>query len=270
MKQLVALVSALSIFSCKAPPTPATGSTGDSAAVTAKIPPLEGGSENLFRYRWYFSEVRGEAISLPADTAQLLFYPGQLSTVRGSTGCNSLNASFVLANSHSIRFSPVATTKRMCAGSNAATEAAILQALSDTKYYSVNDETLRFYNDSVLLAVLKPSLTAASQASQGHNDDAASETEIRGGGNEPFWSLEVNKKTGIHFRLVGGDSLHADYVAPVRLPNAAGNSYRVVTPDGILKAVVYDRICINDMSGDSLPKALEVSWKNLKLKGCGR
>jgi len=264
------IIASLYICSCNTPPTTIVTEKADSSSVSTTLPRLEGGSEHLFRHRWYFTEAKGQAIVPSLDTAQLLFYPGHLSTVRGSTGCNKLNGSFVLGDSNAIQFSPIATTRRMCANGGSAIEKAILASLSEAKFYSINDVTLKLFNDSIVVAVLRAALPGQDEGSSFQTDNAATDTEFKGGGNEPFWSLEVNKKTGIHFRLIGGDSVHSAYVNPVRLENATGSCYKVQTADGIFNAFVYDRLCINDMSGDSLPQAVEISWKNLKLKGCGR
>ncbi|MBA2563201.1 MAG: META domain-containing protein [Chitinophagaceae bacterium] len=91
------------------------------SAVTPPEPPLvSGGSENFFANRWLLMEVDGQPVSTSGDNreAHLLFYPGQLSRVSGSTGCNNLNGTFELSGVNKIKFSPLATTKMMCADNN--------------------------------------------------------------------------------------------------------------------------------------------------------
>ncbi len=55
-----------------------------------------GGSEMLYRYQWNLTEINGRPITAFGidNTAHLLFSPGQVNKVSGSTGCNRLNGSF--------------------------------------------------------------------------------------------------------------------------------------------------------------------------------
>ncbi|MEJ7680493.1 MAG: META domain-containing protein [Segetibacter sp.] len=60
--------------------------------------PVYAGSETLYQYRWNLMELNGQ----PADagtpnTAFLLFYPGQVNRVSGSTGCNRLTGTFEIS-----------------------------------------------------------------------------------------------------------------------------------------------------------------------------
>lgn len=69
-----------------------------------------------------------------------MFYPGQVSRVSGSTGCNRLNGTFELSDDHKIKFSPLATTKMAGTGN---TETEFLTALSQVDNWSiVNNELL--------------------------------------------------------------------------------------------------------------------------------
>jgi heat shock protein HslJ len=120
-----------------------------SAIVT---PPGSGGSEMLFQYQWNFIEVNGKPVSLGTDTARLLFYPGQVSRVSGSTGCNRLNGTFELSEGHKIKFSPLVTTKMACPGVD---ELQLLTALGEVNNWSIINNELLLSNGGVQVAKLQ-------------------------------------------------------------------------------------------------------------------
>lgn len=104
--------------------------------------PETGGSELLFMYRWDLAELDGRQVSSEAGekAAHLLFSPGQVSTVAGSTGCNRLRGTFELKEGNKISFSPLVTTKMACVGNNS--EPAFLEALSKADGWSVTEKEL--------------------------------------------------------------------------------------------------------------------------------
>lgn len=89
-------------------------------------------------------------------------------------------------------------------------------------------------------------------------------------GNEPFWSLEIDFDKKIHFKTVGGDSISKPSVKGIRLMDVAATSYITQTEGGLLNVIIYDQTCVNDMSGDTLPKMVEVNVADKKYSGCGR
>lgn len=91
-----------------------------------------------------------------------------------------------------------------------------------------------------------------------------------GSGNEPFWSVEIDLDQRMIFKVLGADSINVPTVPAIRLMDVAASSYRAETTAGLLNIVVYDQVCINDMSGDSLPKRVEVYLGEKKFSGCGQ
>lgn len=119
---------------------------------SATSPAEYGGSEMLYQYKWNLTELNGKPVPTgTTDTAQLLFYPGQVNRVSGSTGCNRLNGTFELSGVNKIKFSPLATTKMYCPGN---TEAQFLTALAKTDNWSILNNELLLNSGKVLVAKL--------------------------------------------------------------------------------------------------------------------
>ena len=79
-----------------------------------------------YRNKWTaYNSLRND------NAAHLLFSPGQVNKVSGSTGCNRLNGNFDLTGVNFIKFSPLATTKMACTGNN--NEAQFIEALATGK-----------------------------------------------------------------------------------------------------------------------------------------
>lgn len=115
--------------------------------------PPSGGSETLFEYKWILTELNGQPLGTGnRDTAHLLFFPGQVSRVSGSGGCNRLNGTFELSTDHKIKFSPLATTRMACAGN---TESQFLTALGQTNNWSIINNQLLLNNGKILVAKLQ-------------------------------------------------------------------------------------------------------------------
>lgn len=116
-------------------------------------PPASGGSETLFQYRWNLTDLNGQPIAIGSrDTPHLLFYPGQVSRVSGSTGCNRLNGNFELSTMHKIKFSPLATTRMACPGN---TESQFLAALSQADNWSIINNQFLLNKGRILVAKLQ-------------------------------------------------------------------------------------------------------------------
>lgn len=115
--------------------------------------PAYGGSETLFEYKWNLTDLNGQPIATGSrDTPHLLFYPGQVSRVSGSTGCNRLNGTFELSTVHKIKFSPLATTRMACPGN---TESQFLTALGQVDNWSIINNQLLLNNGKILVARLQ-------------------------------------------------------------------------------------------------------------------
>lgn len=101
-------------------------------------------------------------------------------------------------------------------------------------------------------------------------DSSVAVVDFRATGNEPFWLLEIGLQGKMKFLLLGGDSLQVPTPKAIPMKDSLATSYQVQTNNGLLNVMVYDKICINDMSGDTLPKTVEVRLGDKKYKGCGR
>lgn len=83
-------------------------------------------------------------------------------------------------------------------------------------------------------------------------------------GNEPGWSLEINKKQLV-FRTMNGDSL----LTP--LPVAHPNTDTLKTyASGKLKVSIRNTMCMDDMSGFMYPFTVEVEANDKTFRGCGQ
>ena len=102
-----------------------------------------GGSEKLYAHRWTLTEAAGQPVTPTGDAheAHLLFFPP--SRLSGSTGCNRLTGTFELTGTGRMTFSPLATTRMMCAEpTTAQTETRIVQALTTVQTYYMTDAAL--------------------------------------------------------------------------------------------------------------------------------
>lgn len=282
MRHFIFLIgSILCLFSCKTrnstPPSGPDSTVALQAALPTDYP--TGGSEKLYASRWLFTEVAGKPVTNAnaVDTAHLLFYPGQVNRVSGSTGCNRLNGTFSLTTDNGIKFSPIATTKRLCPGDNQP-EQSILSSLQNATHFYVVADTLLLLNNQRVVARLLTKKNSVGQNQQlpptdeqmrNLNEELLRGVDFKANGNEPFWSLDIDRKQGMRFRLASGDSIVAPAVKPVRLQDVAASSYRAQTGKGLLTVVVYDKACVNSMSGDKMPKTVHVTWNNKTYEGCG-
>ncbi len=141
-----------SCHSSKPSATSSSPSATEKTTVVTDIKTTSGGSEMLYMYRWYLSEINQKEVrSENSRTAHLLFSPGQVSTVAGFTGCNRLSGTFELSGSNAIKFSPLAVTKMACLNDDQ-TESLFLPAIAATNKWSVTDKTLLFYNGETVVA----------------------------------------------------------------------------------------------------------------------
>ncbi len=112
-----------------------------------------GGSEMLYMNQWNLTELEGRSFVITAGTQpHLLFFPGQVNRVSGSTGCNKLNGSFVLSAANSMTFSPLATTKMACIGDNV--ESKFLAVLGKVTNWSIINNQLLLKNGKVIMVKL--------------------------------------------------------------------------------------------------------------------
>ncbi len=110
-----------------------------------------GGSEQFYQHQWNLIELNGQQITTGNEKApHLLFSPGQVNKVSGSTGCNRLNGSMELTGVNFIKFSPLATTRMACPGNT--TEAPFIEALGQVNNWSIVNNQLLLSNGKILLA----------------------------------------------------------------------------------------------------------------------
>ena len=94
-------------------------------------------------------------------------------------------------------------------------------------------------------------------------------------GNEPFWSLDINKENALIFKTLNGDKLLTPPVEPVKAMDANIKSYSATTESGSLKATIIADECIDNMSGQKFGYKVEVQYKPegseevMEFKGCG-
>ena len=143
-------------------PVPNGSAVAPPAPAATSVEPSGGGSEKLFAHRWTLTEAAGQPVTPTGDAreAHLLFFaPSRLS---GSTGCNRLTGTFELTGTGRMTFSPLATTRMMCAEPAAAqTETRMVQALTTVQSYYVTDAALEL-RDGASKAVARFRATLAT------------------------------------------------------------------------------------------------------------
>ncbi|QNA46030.1 COG3650 family protein [Lacibacter sediminis] len=93
-------------------------------------------------------------------------------------------------------------------------------------------------------------------------------------GNEPFWSIEMDEEKFIRYTTPDGVELTTPPVKAVNI-DAATKLYKAETEMGKLELQIMNKVCINDMSGDSsaytvhLTLKLKNDEKPRVLHGCG-
>lgn len=200
MKQIFFIFSIsmflLQAFSCKSS-KPAAGSstTKDSTAVADNGKAVTGGSELLYMYRWYLSEVNGKPVR-PENgrTAYLSFSPGQVNTVSGFTGCNRLSGTYMINGNFEIKFSPLAVTKMACINDDK-TESVFLPAMAQTNSWKIENNELTFFNGQTAVAKFT-AVEAASSKLEGNW-----ELNYISGSRIAFDGLYPGKKPFIRFEL---------------------------------------------------------------------
>src|SRR5687767_1806169 len=75
-------------------------------------------SELLYQWQWNLVELMGNKVIVTSAHPYSVFTPGQVNSVAGTTGCNRLTGTFELPTPGEIKFSPLATTRMACAGTN--------------------------------------------------------------------------------------------------------------------------------------------------------
>ena len=88
-------------------------------------------------------------------------------------------------------------------------------------------------------------------------------------GSEPFWSMEMDADKQIIFKTANGDSIITIDPEAIRLQDVAATSFRSKFESDYITAVVYDKPCIDNMSGKEYAKTVEITVAGQQYKGCG-
>jgi heat shock protein HslJ len=155
MKQIFFVLSIfmllLQAFSCKSSKKAGT-TTNETSPIVNNEQTTTGGSELLYMYRWYLSEVNQKQVRFEAGrSAYLAFSPGQVNTVTGFTGCNRLSGTCTINGNYGIKFSPLAVTKMACLNDDK-TESLFLSAISQTNRWQIENNVLKFFNGQTEVA----------------------------------------------------------------------------------------------------------------------
>ncbi|MEJ8844142.1 META domain-containing protein [Lacibacter sp. H375] len=189
------LLQAFSCKSSKPTSTPSPSSPTETIPVENSKQTVTGGSEQLYMYRWYLSEVNGKPVRPESGrSAHLLFSPGQVNTVAGFTGCNRLSGTFTINANYEIKFSPLAVTKMACLNDDK-TESLFLPAISQTNRWQIENNVLKFFNGQTEVATFT-AVEATTSKLEGNW-----ELNYISGSRIAFEGLYPEKKPFIRFEL---------------------------------------------------------------------
>lgn len=90
---------------------------------------------------------------------------------------------------------------------------------------------------------------------------------FRAVGNEPAWRLDIGAQG---LELIADDGASRAFASAPLVVEAEGlRSYQATSAGGELEALVFDRVCVDTMSGMTHPNTVEVRWQDRVLRGCG-
>jgi heat shock protein HslJ len=187
----------LQAFSCKSSKKAASTepATNETSPIVNNEQTTTGGSELLYMYRWYLSEVDQKQVrSEGGRSAYLAFSPGQVNTVTGFTGCNRLSGTFTINGNYEIKFSPLAVTKMACLNDDQ-TESLFLPAIAKANRWEVDKNVLKFFNGETEVAKFTAVETTTSKL------DGNWELNYISGIRIAFDGLYPDKKPFIRFEL---------------------------------------------------------------------
>jgi uncharacterized membrane protein len=117
-------------------------------------------------------------------------------------------------------------------------------------------------------------ITTLSPVPERWKQKAAAGIDFIATGNEPFWSIEMDEQKFIRYTTPDGVELTTPPVKAVNI-DAATKLYTAETEMGKLELQIMNKVCINDMSGDSSAYTVHLTIKLKKdekpriLHGCG-
>lgn len=130
--------------------------------------------------------------------------------------------------------------------------------------------------DSIIVDTIPAIDTAAtlSPIPERWKEKAAEGIDFIATGNEPFWSIEMDEEKFIRYTTPDGVELTTPPVKAINIDNET-KLYKAETENGKLELQIMNKICINDMSGDSSAYTVHLMIKLKKdgkprvLHGCG-
>ncbi len=153
----------------------------------------------LYSTRWELVSVEGMTqIPITDKKAFVGFYPGKINTIKGNTGCNSLSGSFELTGNHTIKFSPLTTTKMACTERNA--EAQLVAALGKTNTWSIAANELLLSDGTKVMAKF---IASAAENSTSETEKLTGRWELNyiSGSRIAFNGLYPKEKPFIVFKI---------------------------------------------------------------------
>lgn len=94
--------------------------------------------------------------------------------------------------------------------------------------------------------------------------------DFAGGGNEPFWSIEIDFDKNIHFKTPDGLDITVPAVKGERAMDAPVTRYYSISGKDTLTVQLFRQSCTNDMSGAVSDYRVTVDVKNRQFSGCGQ
>ncbi len=88
-------------------------------------------------------------------------------------------------------------------------------------------------------------------------------------GNEPGWSLQIDRNRTILFRDQAGNERKSSLSEKIVLDDGQGFRYVLQTETGLLEVRFMETNCTDDMSGESFPFEVTVNLDYTQYKGCG-
>jgi len=109
----------------------------------------------LFGTWWRAVDLDGQNLSFLAGQKMDIFVTlSRQGRLKGSGGCNHIDATFTRSGQQNIRFGPIAVTRMSCTSAIMSRERAFVAALRNTATYSQDGRELKF-SDRVGSTVLK-------------------------------------------------------------------------------------------------------------------
>jgi carbonic anhydrase len=124
-------------------------------SVKAATLSLMTGQVELIRFEaveWRLTEISGQPVKISeGEKPSVIQFDAATKVAAGYGGCNSFSGSYEL-NGTALRFGPIATTRRYCAGAPGDLETKFLQALGQTHTWQIREGRLLLLDGETVLA----------------------------------------------------------------------------------------------------------------------